>query len=324
MKTNSIGDTLWTKSFGGKGQDNGWAVRQVKDGGFIIVGCTNSYGAGGMDVFLIRTDSKGDTLWTKTYGGDGDEYGWDIQITTDDGFIIASQTDGIGKGDIDAYLIKTDSNGNLEWTRSFGGEKIDRVFSVRQTPDGGYIAAGITYSFTSVDDNDRDAYLLKTDKSGEMEWFKTFGGDAYDVGHEVTLTSDEGYLVVGYGESFASNGTRDVYLIKTDENGEEMWIKVYGEVVDERGIKGVQTKDGGFIVVGLTDKYWDVYLIKTDNKGEVLWTRNLGSDRQVEFGYTVRETNDGGFIITGHTQNFDRTKGDVLLIKTDSKGRVNQ
>jgi hypothetical protein len=322
MKTDLKGDTLWTKSYGGQGQDNGWAVRQLNDGGFIIIGYTDSYGAGGMDVFMIKTDSNGDTVWTKTFGGEEDEYGWDIQNTLDGGFIIASQTNRNGSGEIDAQLIKTDSGGNIEWKKSYGGKKVDRIFSVRQTPDGGYIAAGITYSFNSINTNDRDAYLIKTNGSGEMEWFKTFGGDGYDVGHAVSLTNDGGFIIIGYGESFSSNGTRDVYLIKTDSMGEEMWVNVYGEAIDERGLKGEQTSDGGYIVVGITDKYADLFLVKADGNGAEEWTRLIGSKDQVEFGYTVRQTRDGGYILLGHTQSFNREEGDVLLIKTDNKGRT--
>jgi hypothetical protein len=216
--TELSGDTIWTKVFGGRGKNNGWAVRQTNDGGYIITGYTNSFGAGGMDVYLIRTDAGGDTLWTKTFGGERDEFGWDIRKTADGGFIVAAQTSSLGNGELDAYLIKTDLDGNEEWAKSYGGDKVDRIFSVRQTPDGGYVAVGITYSFGA---GDQDAYLLKVDASGEQEWFKTFGGAAYDVGHSVALTKDNGYLITGYGQSFSKYGKRDVYLIKTDATGQE-------------------------------------------------------------------------------------------------------
>lgn len=324
LKTNSSGETLWAKTFGDKGSDHGWAVRQTDDGGYIIVGYTNSFGNGGMDIYLIRVDSDGKEIWTKTYGGKGDEFGWDVRITKDNGYIIAAQTDSYGNGEIDAYLIKVDENGNEEWSKTYGGDKIDRIFSVQQSAEGGYIAAGITYSYESINDNDRDGYLLKTDSSGNKEWHKIIGGDAYDVAHSIALTNDGGFFATGYGESIAKSGSRDVYLIKTNSIGETELLKSYGGSNEERGIKGYQTKDGGYIMVGFTSENRNLYLVRTDISGNTLWTRTYGSTEMMDFGYTVRETIDGGFILTGHSQDLNSGKNSILLIKTDSKGLVNQ
>ncbi|MCE7990654.1 MAG: hypothetical protein HEP71_01685 [Roseivirga sp.] len=324
IKTNSKGEPIWKKTFGGQGKDNGWAVRQTDDGGFIVVGYTDSFGNGGMDVYLIKTDFEGDTIWTKTYGGDGDEFGWDVRITEDNGFIIAAQTNSQGNGEVDAYLIKVDKKGDEEWSNTYGGDKTDRVFSVQQTPDGGYVAVGITYSYTSINQEDRDGYLLKTDPAGKQVWYKTFGNEAYDVAHSVTLNDDNGFLITGYGESFAKNGNRDLYLIKTDGFGESEWIKTYGGVEEERGIKGQQTKDEGFVAIGFTSENRDVYLIKTNSAGDTLWTRTYGEKDKVDFGYTVKETYDGGYVLVGHTASFSGDEGSILLIKTDSEGLVKQ
>ena len=305
ISTNSIGETLWTKMYGGSGKDNGWAIRQTKDGGFIIVGFSNSFGAGDMDVYLIKTDSKGDSIWTKTFGGTGDEFGWDIRITSDNGFIIAAQTNSSGNGEIDAYLIKLDSDGNKIWSKTYGGAKIDRIFSVLETEAREYVAAGITYSYHSIGPNDRDGYYIKTDSNGELEWYKSFGEDGYDVGHSIALNTKGGFMITGYGESYATNGNKDVYVLKINSNGEILWTKAYGGMESERGIKGCQTSDGGYIVVGFIEDVWDVYLVKTNSEGEVLWTRTYGEINKKDIGYTVRETKDNGFIIIGHTENFD-------------------
>jgi len=322
MKTDSFGKPIWTKSFGGKGKDDGWAFQQTPDGGAIITGFTDSFGAGGMDVYVIRTDARGDTIWTKTIGGAGEEFSWDIQKTMDDGFIIAAQTTSHGMGEVDAYLIKINSDGKQEWAKAYGGPKTDRIFSVRQTPDGGYVAVGITYSFGA---GDRDAYLIKTDVSGELEWFKTFGGAGYDVGHFVTLTDDGGFLVAGYGDSFATHGKMDCYLIKTDGDGEVQWLKTHGRTEDDRAMKAERTKDGGYIAVGFTQISgfdWDVYLVKTDRVGDTTWTRTFGDTENHDSGYTVQETKTGGYVITGQSQNLTNGNTTLLLIKTDSQGHV--
>lgn len=322
IHTNERGEIIWLKTYGGSGNDHGWAVRQTVDDGYIVAGYTDSFGEGAMDVYLIRTDARGDTLWTKTIGGPGDEYGWDIRNSTDGGFIIAAQTDSGGNGEIDACLIKVDAMGNTEWTRTYGGSEIDRVFSVQQTSDGGYIAGGITYSFTSVSPEDRDGYLVKTDASGIQEWYQTIGEDGYDVVHSVALNKDGGYFLTGYGDSFSASASRDVYLMTTDSQGQVQWLKLYGGPGEERGIKGLQTSDGGFVAIGFTSDNRNIYLVKTDETGEALWKRTFGEDLSIDFGYTVRETRDGGYILTGHSESLDGNDRKIILIKTDKAGLV--
>lgn len=320
MKVSETGKMLWSKTYGGSGNDHGWAVRQTEDEGYVIVGFTDSFGAGALDVYLIKTDAEGNELWSKTFGGSGEEYGWDVRTTSDNGFIIAAQTNSMGNGEIDAWLIKTDSEGNEEWSKTYGGDKVDRIFSVQQANDGGYAAAGITYSYASVSPDDRDGYILKVDASGEEEWYKVIGEDGYDVAHSIAPTSDGGSLVTGYGGSYSVGGGTDVYLIKINKKGKNKWTKALGESVNERGIKGIQTTDNGFVAIGFTDNNWDLLLARTNDEGEEVWTRTFGDEQHVEFGYTVKETRDRGFILIGHRENLATKKSEILLIKTDQEG----
>ena len=320
IKTDDKGEIVWQKTYGGSGEDSGWAVRQCADGGYIVSGFTESFGEGGMDVYLIRTDVNGEALWAKTFGGSGDEYGWDIQITDDNSFIIASQSNSKESGNIDAQLIKVDNKGNLIWSKTYGGAQIDRVFSVQQNQDGTYLAAGISYSYTSVNSNDRDGYLIKVDALGNKLWHKTYGGDKYDVVHALSSTKDQGHILVGYGESLAENGRMDVYLIKNDENAETQWTKAYGEADGERGIKVAQTRDDGFVAIGFTEKDLNLYLVKTDKNGSKQWSRSYGRPDKLDFGYTVKPTVDGGYILVGHTEDRSNGQSSVLLIKTNALG----
>ncbi|MCG2676856.1 hypothetical protein L6304_06800, partial [bacterium] len=140
-------DTLWTKTYGGKGFDEGSSVQQTSDGGYIIAGCTGSFAGRWLDVYLVRTDANGNALWTKTYGGKDIDGGSSVQQTSDGGYIIAGYTESFGAGGQDVYLIRTDANGNALWTKTYGGKDNDGGSSVQQTSDGGYIIAGCTGSF---------------------------------------------------------------------------------------------------------------------------------------------------------------------------------
>jgi hypothetical protein len=264
VKTDSGGDTLWTSTFGGNAYDAGYSVQQTNDGGYVVAGYTYSYGAGGADVYLIKTDSSGDTLWTKTYGKQEWEYGFSVLQTTDEGYIIAGFTDSYSPGWDDVYLIKTDSSGDTLWTKNYGGTDHDVGYSVQQTTDGGYIVAGSTESYGA---GGEDVYLIKTDSSGNTLWTKTFGGSQYDCGCSVQQTTDGGYIVAGYTESYGAGGS-DVYLIKTDSSGNTLWTKTIGGPDNDPGESIQQTIDGGYIIAGCTVSYGagnsDFYLIKLE------------------------------------------------------------
>jgi len=210
VKTATNGDTLWTRSYGGGATDRGFFVQQTSDGGYIIAGYTESFGAGATDVYLLRTDSSGDTLWTRTYGGDQRDYGWEVVVTPDGGFAVAAQTASFGAGRDDVYLVKTDASGDSLWTRTYGGSSLDYGFSLQHTSDGGYVVAGFTYSFGA---GGYDLYVVKTDANGNTLWTRTYGGSGYDYARSVRQTTDGGYIVAGYTESFGAGGY-DVYLVR--------------------------------------------------------------------------------------------------------------
>jgi hypothetical protein len=288
------------KTFGGSDYDYGYSVQQTSDGGYIIAGFTSSFGANNGDVYIVKTDANGDTLFTKTFGGSSYYYGPSVQQTSDGGYIIAGTTQSYS----DVYLIKTDANGNTFFTKTFGGSNSDWGSSVQQTSDGGYIIAGFTNSFGA---GEEDVYLIKTDANGDTLFTKTFGGGRNDEGFSVQQTSDGGYIIAGFTWSFHA-GNFDVYLIKTDANGDTLFTKTFGGTSNDYGYSVQQTSDGGYIIAGSN-------LIKTDANGNTLFTKTLS-------GNSVQQTSDGGYIIAGSTYSFGTGSKDVYLVKTDANGNT--
>ncbi|MBM3330451.1 T9SS type A sorting domain-containing protein [candidate division WOR-3 bacterium] len=319
IKTDSLGDTLWTRTFGGDSNDFGFSVRQTTDSGYIISGKTSSFGAGNEDVYLIRTNSNGDTLWTKTFGGDSNDCGPSVQVTADGGCIITGYTRSFGMGQADVYLVKTDIHGDTMWTRTYGGTGNDNGYSVQQTVDDGYIIAGNARSPSSY-----DVYLVKTDAGGDTLWTRTYGSTGSEGGRSIQQTTDTGYIIVAPTTSFGAESS-DVYLIKTDARGDTQWTRTFGGRSVDQGFSVQQTTDGGYIVGGLTASNGsypsDAWLIKTGADGSAMWTRTFG-DGPYDEGRSVQQTADGGYVVTGLTRSFGVVENDVYLIKTDSLGNV--
>ncbi len=322
VKTDAWGDTMWTRTFGGAGRDCGWSVEQATDGGYIITGYTDSFGAEDLDVYLVKTNATGDTMWTRTFGGADYDCGQCVQQTADGGYVIAGYTSSYGAGIEDVWLIKTNASGDTLRTRTYGGTQHDEGYSVAQTADGEYIIVGRTSSFGTDSYN---VWLLKTDASGDTVWTRTFGGTRTDGGYSVAQVTDGGYIITGYTSSFGTDGS-DAWLIKTDATGDTMWTRTYGGEDSDWGYSVARTANDGYIIAGCTQSFGaghtDFWLVRIDAWGDTMWTRTFGGADD-DFGYSVLQTTDGGYAICGYTDSFGTGYCcDAWLIKTDSAGRV--
>ncbi|MGY5854669.1 MAG: hypothetical protein RTU92_13960, partial [Candidatus Thorarchaeota archaeon] len=278
---------VWNQSFGGPDLDWCRSVVECASGGFAVVGETKSYGSGGTDVWLIRIDDDGNQLWNETYGGSGYDWGADIIQLEDGGFAIAGFTESYGSGTDDAWLIRTDENGTLLWHQPYGGVGYDRAVSIVQSDDGGFVLAGRYH----VSDH-MDVWLFKTTSTGSLVWSRTFGGSNWDQGYDLVQLGSSGYAVLGYTRSIGA-GDRNVYLIRTDLNGFELWSEVYGDVGSDDGISIVNCSDDGFALLASTDGYnGNTLLIRTDSTGQALWAGSYGGSPS-EIVYN----SDGNFVI---------------------------
>ena len=267
IKTDQNGNIEWHQTFGSEQDEVGHSIQSLTNGSFIIVGDAFDANTGYSLITLINVGSAGNEIWSKTYGGNGNDYGYTVVLTSDGGYAISGITRSQGDSNGDAWIIKTDINGNEEWNQTYGGEGTESSRSIKQTNDGGYIFTGQTNSFGS---GYNDAYLVKTDFEGNQEWMQTYGGIGTDHGRSVVQTSDDGYIISGYTDSFGDSGF-NFWLIKTDLLGNLDWQKSYGGTGDDRGFHALQAADGGYIITGYsnsnTNSVPDIILIKTDDLG---------------------------------------------------------
>ncbi len=305
----------WSRTYGGQNDDLAHSVVQTDDGGYALAGFTRSYGAGGSDFWLVKTDSEGDEEWSKTYGGQKDELAYSVVQTDDGGYALAGYTGSYGEGIYDFWLVKTDSEGDEEWSKTYGGEYWDKAYSVVQTDDGGFAIAGETGSYGS---EKSDFWLVKTDSQGDEEWSKTYGGQNRDLAHSVVQTDDGGYALAGLTGSY-STGLEDFWLVKTDSQGDEEWSENYGGQNRERAYSVAQTDDGGYGLVGYTESYgegiYDFWLVKTDSQGDEEWSRTYGGQND-DLAHSVVQTDDGGYGLVGGTTSFGAGGGDAWFVKS--------
>ncbi|MDE2180364.1 MAG: hypothetical protein KGJ40_05895, partial [candidate division NC10 bacterium] len=194
LKLDATGAVQWQKTYGGVGYDEATSIQQTTDGGYIVAGYTNSFGAGYQDAWVLKLDSTGTVVWQQTYGGTDYDYATSIQQTTDGGYIVAGRTRSFGgAGFDDAWILKLNSTGTVEWQKTYGGTGGDEATSIQQTTDGGYIVAGST----SFGAGNADAWVLKLDAVGAVQWQRTYGGAANDYATSIHQTADGGYIVSG-------------------------------------------------------------------------------------------------------------------------------
>lgn len=298
-KTDSAGNFLWAKTFGGSNSETGIKIIEMPDHGYVFTGTTFSYGAGGGDPYIVRTDMNGDTIFTRIYGTPNDDIGKSISLTSDGGFILCGKrvASNGGPNFDQAFLIRIDSMGDMMWTKSYGDTLFQEAQAVAQTADGGFIACG-SRNYSNL--GNYDILLFKTDSTGNIQWSKTYGGNSGDASYAVTVNQDGSFVVSGYTNSMG-----------------------YGHSLRQSAQGAFQMADPIEILISTAfnpgDDSTNVFLMKTDANGDTIWTRSYG-DSLLDEAFLSVKTPDEGFILAGYSDYHTADSTQMLVIKTDSLG----
>ncbi|MFA3782218.1 T9SS type A sorting domain-containing protein [Melioribacteraceae bacterium 4301-Me] len=323
VKTDKFGKPLWSKIYGGAYTENASDVIVLNDGGFLIAGTSDSYGDGTNDVFILKLDSNGDSLWLKAFSNSDIENASRIIATQDGGFILCGSTTSNSPGATsDVLVMKVDQDGNLIWKKSYGGSGGQQASDILALSDG-YIFTGST---SDPSTGISDVYLVKIDLSGNLIWEKTLGGSEFDAANSVYPASDGGFILAGYTSSYGA-GARDAYLLKTDANGNEQWHKTFGTEHSDGFASVIQTNDGGYLCVGYLNTFFsqqfiydDLFVVKTDAQGNSVWQKTFGGNRE-DAASKVIISNNGSFIILGGSNSYS-PKNKLYLIALNENGEI--
>lgn len=306
------------QDFGGAAADRAYAISETLDGGFVLAGETQSFGAGGRDMYLLHAGPDGNQVWSRTFGGAGDDYANASIALADGGFALAGGTT-TEEGDLDFFLVRTDPAGNRVWDRTYGGEADDEAGAMTATSDGGLFIAGTTQAEAGANP---DLLLLRTDPDGDVIWSRVIGGDGLEQVNAAIETADGGFALAGATTTDAL-GARDALLLWIDAAGVGSWTRTFGGTQDDTLRDLLQTDEGGYLLVGGAGSFGeglvDVYMIETDAAGNELWSRTYGG-AQIDEANAVIRSSDDAYLLAGRTASSGAGAYDAFLLKTSLAG----
>ena len=304
-------------SYVNSGDDEFYAV-QFANNGYVLAGLSNSSGAGRYDAYLIKTNLCGEIEWNTTFGGSQNDRAYCVMQSSDGGYVFGGSTNSYGLGGSDAWIVKLDSAGSVEWNRTYGGSLADSCWSLLQTGDGGYLALCLTASFGA---GNNDVWLVKVDSLGEVEWEQTYGGEKSESVSTLVEAGDGGFVLACSTTSFGS-GSSDVWLLKTDAVGNLMWNKTIGGFSVEYANTLIAASDGGYVFAGSTKSVaansTEVLLVKVDSSGNVEWNQTYGGGLADYCDSLVLD--DSGYVLACITQPPVFGDGQFWLLGVDERG----
>jgi tetratricopeptide (TPR) repeat protein len=321
--TSNINRYEWNKIWGGSDYDCGRGIALDGSGNAFITGSTSSFGEGYSDVFLLKYDSSGTLQWNKTWGGPNDDYGHGIALDGSGNAFITGSTESYEDGNDDAFLLKYDASGNLLWNKTWGGSNYDYGHGIALDGSGNAFITGSTHSYGA---GYYDAFLLKYDTSGNLLWYKTWGGSNDDIGKGIALDGSGNAFITGSTRSYGA-GDNDAFLLKYDTSGNLLWNKTWGgSFYDEDIGYGIALDgSGNAFITGYTRSYGagdnDAFLLKYDTSGNLLWYKTWGGSGS-DYGEGISLDASGNAFITGDTRSYGAGNYDVFFLKYDSSGNL--
>lgn len=322
VKVDSMGFPSWQKFIGGTGNDIGRSVIQLADTGFVIAGYTNSFGAGGYDVYVIRTDKNGNVIWQKTFGGTDWEFAYDVVLASDGNLFVVGNTQSFGNGKMDAYLLKIDLSGNLLMQKTYGGDENEELRSIIKTNDNNLATVGYTESRGDVDG---DGYFAKLDLNGDTIFTRTFGGPYKDFASDVVQKgpSESFDYFIGGAKTYSLNTKTHSYIRRMNSAGLTLSdTSNFRNKEDEEFVSVANSKTVPYftcfarsVIVGSNAMQEEAFMVWTDLHAEKV---NAAGGSENEYVYSIENTHDGGFISVGSTLSFNSKSIDVFFVKRDS------
>ncbi|MDO8123882.1 MAG: cadherin repeat domain-containing protein [Candidatus Hermodarchaeota archaeon] len=319
IRLDANGNQLWNRTYGGYDWESCFKVIEVSGGGFALAGYSTSYDAGSNDFWLLRVDANGNHLWNHTYGGALPDGAMSVLEVSSGGFILCGNTASFGVGDADVWVVRTDADGNHLWNQTYGSINYDMAYSVIEVSDGGFALAGLTNATGGVAMYGSDMWLIRTDANGNHLWNQTYGGANGDMAYSVVELSGGDLVLSGtFNSSYGIGLDADMWLVRTDTNGNHLWNQTYGGPSSEMGGTVVEMSDGGFAFSGLTDSSGagggDVWLVRTDTTGNELWNHTYGGTG-FDLGVNLIEVSSGGFALTGWTNSSGAGNYDIWVLR---------
>lgn len=317
VKTDSLGSLQWSKTYGGKDIDFGMYIDKSNDGNYFVTGHSASFGNQYTDVVLLKINPEGNILWGKNYNLNNSEMANHVTATPDGGCVILGETvKYLGKGkDADVMVLKIKKDGELQWSKKYGGKDLDYGYSIEITKDSGYVIGGESKSFAA---GDQDMYLLKLTQNGKLEWAKAYGGKAVDYGKYAAQTSDGGYLLAGSTANFNSRDI-DLCVSKVTKNGVLLWTKIYGGNNQEY-ISAIRIlKNDDFVACGYTNSFElsneNAFIEVFNASGMPKWGKAYGADSS-DLAHSISIINNKEIIMCGTTKSFGVKSEDAYMVKT--------
>jgi hypothetical protein len=347
----------WQKSVGGTGNDYAESIQQTNDGGYIVVGISYSNDGdvsgnqGASDCWVVKLNAFGTIEWEKSMGGSGDDNARLIQQTNDGGYIFIGPSDSNdgdvsgNHGNLDYWAVKLTSTGVIEWQKSLGGTGYEYAQYIQQTSDGGYIAAGSSFSNdgdVSGNHGGFDCWVVKLNNEGTIVWQKSLGGLSNDEAESIQQTNDGGFILAGHSDSndgdvSGNHGGPDYWVVKLSSIGTIEWQKSLGGSGSDQAKSVQQTNDGGYIVAGYTSSndgdvsvnygYLDFWVVKLNSLGTIEWQKTLGGS-DFDLAQSIQQTNDGEYIVAGYSYSNDvdvqssQGNQDFWVVKLSSIGTI--